>query len=386
MGNLTVSSLLENIFRAKDRVQREVTGFLPGVTINSDIAGISTGGTVTSHIAPVPTLNTSYTPSMTPPEGDNQTIAVDTMAISQVANISIPLVGEQLRQIDNTAGQAVLDDMFAQALRKLANTIEAHVASVAYKGASRAVGTAGTTPFASNHNVINSLRQTLLDNGTPMNDGMISLVINSLAGTNLRNLSNLYKVNEAGGGDLLRRGVLTDISGIMIRESANIQSHTKGAGTGALFNGAGAVGDTTVTYDTLTVNTTGIKAGDVVTHASDSTNKYVVKTGTTATSGTIVLNKPGLLVAAADNDAITVGNSYTANVGFHKSAIELVMRPPAQPYGGDAATDRMTIKDDQTGLVFEVATYKGYGKNVIDITCFYQAKVWKPEFVATLLG
>jgi hypothetical protein len=62
------------------------------------------------------------------------------------------------------------------------------------------------------------------------------------------------------------------------------------------------------------------------------------------------------------------------------------MRPPAQPYGGDAAVDRMTIADDKTGLVFEAALYKGYGMNMLELTCFYKAKVWKPEFVATLLG
>jgi len=46
----------------------------------------------------------------------------------------------------------------------------------------------------------------------------------------------------------------------------------------------------------------------------------------------------------------------------------------------------MTLSDDVSGLVFEVAQYKGYGMGMFDITVFYQAKVWKPEFVATLMG
>jgi hypothetical protein len=33
-----------------------------------------------------------------------------------------------------------------------------------------------------------------------------------------------------------------------------------------------------------------------------------------------------------------------------------------------------------------MALYKGYGKSMLDITTFYGAKVWKPDFVATLLG
>lgn len=142
-----------------------------------------------------------------------------------------------------------------------------------------------------------------------------------------------------------------------------------------------AVGSTALTLDTGSGT---IVAGDILTHASDSTNKYVVKTA--LASNVVTIANPGLLIATANNDAVTVGDSYTANVAMHKSAIELVMRPPAQPYGGDAAADRMTIRDEQTGLVFEVATYKGYQKNIIDITCVYQAKVWKPENVAILLG
>jgi len=381
MGNLTVSSLLENIFRAKDRVSREITGFIPSVTVNTSDVGISTGGTVTSHYAPAPTLNTSVTPAMTIPEGDNQTITVDTMTIGQVANVQIPITGEVWRQISNTTGQALLDDMFAQAIRKIVNAIEAHVGSVAYKGASRATGSAGTTPFGSNFDSVADIRKILVDNGCP-DDGMVSLIINTAAGAKLRKLASLYQANTSGNDQMLRRGALLDLLNIAIRESGQVASHTAGTGSGYLINlGNTAVGSTALTLDTGSGT---ILAGDILTHASDSTNKYVVKTA--LASNVVTIANPGLLIATANNDAVTVGAAYTANVACHKSAIELVMRPPAQPYGGDAATDRMTISDDQTGLVFEVATYKGYQKNIIDITCLYQAKVWKPENVAILLG
>ena len=95
---------------------------------------------------------------------------------------------------------------------------------------------------------------------------------------------------------------------------------------------------------------------------------------------------PGLRGNIADNNAITLGAAYTANILFHRSAIELVMRPPAMPTEGDIAADRMTLQDPNSGLVFEVALYLGYGMNLMEIVCYYQAKVWKPEFVATLLG
>jgi len=386
-NTLTVTSLLENIYRAKDQVAAEPTGFIQSVMVNSGSEGVSLGGTVLSHTTAAPTLNSTYTPSMTLPDGDDQTVSTASMTIGQVANVRIPFKGETLKQIMSTAGQKVIDDMFAQAIRKIRNAIEAHLGTTLKNGASRATGTAGTSPFATNINPLVDARQILLDNGAPMDDGELSLVINSLSGTKLRQIANLYKVNEAGDSALLRRGELSNLMGISIKESAGVATHTKGGATGMLINNGNlAIGSTTLTLDTITVNTTGLTAGDIFYHATDTANRYVIKTGLVATSGDIVINNPGLVVATANNDALTLTNTYTGNSLFHRNAVELVMRPPAQPYGGDAATDRATIVDDKTGLVFEVATYKGYGMSVVDITCLYQAKVWKSEFVATLLG
>ena len=142
-----------------------------------------------------------------------------------------------------------------------------------------------------------------------------------------------------------------------------------------------------ISVDGGTVNTTGFKAGDVISVADEPTaGNYVVKTGLTAVAGDLVLNYPGLRGAIVDGKAVTIGNSYTANVGFHKSAIELAMRPPAQPPGGDAGEEIAVMVDEVTGLSFSARLYKGYGINQIKLMAFYGVKVWKPEFVATLLG
>lgn len=382
-NNIDLSNITEQLYAAKARVCNEPTGFLQSVMINSGTDGVSIGGTVNAMRVQAGTVNTSITPAMTIPAGDDEPAPVaDTMTIGQTVNVRIPFRGEQVKQIDNTTGRSLIEDMITMKLRQLRNTIEAHLASVIYKAASRATGTAGTTPFASNINTINSLRQILVDNGTPMNDGDLSLVISTLAGTNLRNLSNLQKVNEsADGGALLRRGELFNLSGFSIKESAQVQSHTKGTGASYVANGAVAVGGRAITVDTGSGT---MLAGDVITYAADTTNKYVV--GSALAANVVTVNYPGVRVAVPDNNAITVGNDYTANVGFHRTAVELVIRPPAQPPGGDAAADRMVMQDTLTGLVWEAALYRGYKMNMLDITAYYQAKVWQPEFVATLLG
>ena len=371
----TLTGFTELIYQARDIVCREPVGFASSVLVNSGSEGVSLNGTVKSFVAGQPTLNTDHTPAMTVPAGDDMTSTVEEMTIGQVARINIPLKGETVRQLENTVGREnFVKNVLAQGIRKIVNAIEAHIGTVAKNGASRALGTAGTTPFASAHSLIPQVNQILTDNGAP-NDGQRSLVVSTSAGTNLKLLSHIYKVNESGSAETLRNGTLLDIDGVAIKTSAGVASHTKGTGTSYLVNQTGLATDSTsVTIDTGSGT---IVAGDVVTFASGAGSgyNYIVETGVAA-AGTIVLGNPGLRGAIADNNAITVGNSYTGNVLFHRSAIELAIRPPAMPDGGDIAEDRMTVVDPVSGLVFEVALYKGYGMNLMEIVCYYQAKVW----------
>jgi hypothetical protein len=384
-NDISLTGLTEILYQSRDQVAQEPTAFMQGVMVNGGSEGVSANGTVTSLRTTEPTLETSYTPGMTPPDAADITTSTDSLTLSLYAGASIPLKGEQWAQLANTVGaEAALGQLYKQGLRKMINTIEASVADAAYKGSSRAVGTAGTTPFASNFNTINELRQILEDNGCSLDDGMLSLAISTGAGTNLRNLSTLTKVNEAGTEATLRRGELLNVSGFSIRASAGVRSHTKGTGSGYLVNQTGLTnGSRAITTDTGTGT---ILAGDVITFASGTGSGFNYVVGSALASNVVTINHPGLRGNIADNNAITVGNNYTANVGFHKSAIELAMRPPAQPPGGDAGEEIGVLVDERTGLSFSARLYKGYGMNQIKLMAFYGVKVWKPEFVATLMG
>lgn len=381
MSNV-LTDLAADIYKAADIVGRELVGAIPSVTINGGTERAAFGDTVRSHFTRKSTVNSTYTPSMTIPEGDDQTVDNKTMTIDKVANVQIPWTGEDIRHVNNGAGfQTIYGDQIAQAMRAITNAIEVWLLTKMYQGSSRAYGTAGTTPFGSDFDAVAEIRQILVDNGMPT-DGMTTLILNTAAGTKLRNLAQLQKANEAASTALLRQGQLLDLQGIMLKESAGVQSHTKGTGASYLINQSPseAVDQTTLSVDGGSGT---ILAGDIITIAGDS-NKYVVNTA--LSGGDLVIGGPGLREAAADNAAITVGDSYTANVACHRAAAELVVRPPEQPFGGDAAVDRMTVQDPWSGLVYEIAVYKGYGKTMIDVTTFYAAKVWKPDFVATLLG
>jgi hypothetical protein len=382
-----LTNLAADIYRAADIVGREAVGFIPSVTINSGIERVAVGQTVRSHFTRSATVG-DLTPAMTIPEGTDQTVDTKTMTLTKQRGVAIPWTGEDIRFVNGGAGyETVYGDQIAQAMRAICNEIEIDLATEAYQNASRAVGTAGTTPFASNLDLVVDARQILFDNGMPVTDGRLSLIMDSLAGTKMRKLTQLQKVNESGDTRLLRQGTLIDIMGAMLKESAGVVTHTKGAGTGYDFVVAGeAVGQTTLSVEGGTVNVTGIKAGDVITHAGDAVNKYVVNTGTTAASGDIVIGSPGLRIAGVDANEITIGNSYTANVMLHQAAVELAMRAPAKPAGGDAAVDVMMVQDPHSGLVFEISVYKGFNKAMIYVAAVWGKKAWKPDGIALVMG
>ena len=378
----TLTNLAADIYTAADKVGRELVGIIPSATINSQAGQtVARGGVVRSHFTRTPVVNTTYAPSMTVPEGTDQTVDNKTLSVNQFASVQIPWIGEEIKHLNNGAGfETVYGDQITQAMRSIVNTIESYVAGIVKTGSSRAFGTAGTTPFATNFNEIAELRQILVDNGCPM-DNQVTLVINTAAGTRLRNLAQLQRVNEAGGSELLRQGALLDLQNIMLKESAGIGLHTRGTGAGYLVNSASiTAGTTTIPADTGTGT---LLAGDVVTFAADTVNRYVVNT--TLAGGSFALGAPGARVAIADNNAITIGNNYTANVAFHRSAVEVVVRAPMSP-PNEAAQDIMNVTDPWSGLTFQIASYGGYMKSMMEIRCLYDAVVWKPNHVATLLG
>ena len=188
----TLTNLAADIYKAADQVGRELVGFIPAVTINGDATTqAAKGDTIRAAFTRTPTVSTTYNPSMTIPEGTDQTVDNKTMTLDTFANVQIPWTGEDILHVNNGSGfETIYGDQIKQAMRAITNSIESAIGTAAYVASSRAFGSAGTTPFGSNFNEIAELRQILVDNGCPV-DGNLSLVVNSLAGTNLRQLAQL---------------------------------------------------------------------------------------------------------------------------------------------------------------------------------------------------
>lgn len=381
----TITGLVPTIYNALDVVSRELVGLIPAVSSDMTYERAAVGQTVRSPVAPSSSAS-DITPAVTPPNDGDQTIGSVDMTISKARRVPIRWNGEEKRGLDNNGASynVILRDQMAQAMRTLVNEVEADLAGLNVL-ASRAYGTAGTTPFASTLADPAQMRKILADNGAPMGD--LQLIIDTSAGAAMRTLAQLTKANEAADDNLLRRGVLLDLHGFAIRESAQVKTVVAGTGASATTNTAGyAVGARVITLASAGTGT--ILAGDVITFAGD-TNKYVVSSGDADVSGggTITLAAPGLRKAIpASATAITLSAVSVRNMAFARSAIALATRAPALPEGGDSAVDRMLVTDPVSGLTFEVSMYAQYRQMQLEVALAWGTAMVKPEHAGILLG
>lgn len=378
----TLTNLIADLYVALDVVSREQVGFIPAVTRDGSVDRVAVGQTVRSFVAPAATAG-DITPGVTPPDDGDQTIGNKTIAITKARRVPLRWNGEQTLAVNNNGpGQMTIKQaQLAQAIRTLTNEIEVDLGAL-HQYASRAYGAANAIPFASTLADSAQGRKILADNGAPLND--LQLVINTTAGANLRTLAQLTKANEAGTDSMLRQGVLMDLHGFAIRESAGVKTVAAvGNNTGTYAaNGAHAIGATTITVKTGTGT---ILAGDVITFSNDTTIKYVVTTG--VSNGTsIVIGAPGLIKALAGDETVVIVAATARNIAFERSAIVLATRMPALPDGGDLAVDRTSITDPRSGLSFEVAMYPQYRQMQYEISCAWGVSMVKPEHCALLIS
>lgn len=383
LGANTLTNIIPTLYEALDVVSREMIGFIPAVSRDSSAARAALNETI--NIPIVPTVAAAdITPGVTAPNTGDQVLGNTTMTIQKSRMVPVRWNGEETVGVKNSGLYPSVNQLrFQQAMRTLCNEVEADLGAL-YAFASRAYGTAGTIPFGTASDLSDNAQalKILQDNGAPQVD--IHAVLGSSAIANIRGKQSvLFKVNEAGTDQLLRRGIIGDIQGAAIHTSAGVKRPAVGTGSAYTSNTAGyAVGATDIT---LITGSGTILAGDVVTFAGD-TNKYVVATGVAA-PGVLSLQEPGLRQALpASAQALTIVAIAERNLYFPRSAIALVTRSPAMPEGGDQADDVMEITDPVSGLTFQIALYRQYRQVHFEVGLAWGVKAVAPRHLVALIG
>lgn len=374
-----LTELMPTLYVALDIVSREMVGFVPAVAVNAAPTTAALGEDIQ-----IPRTTTAEAEDILPgkpsEKGDPDLDHLK-MTIQKSRMVPVKWNGEQQLGVNNSGTyNTILAGQFAQAMRTLANEVDADLARL-YVGASRAHGALGTVPFKDGIADAPMTRKILADNGAPLTD--LQMVVDTTIGAFLRANAQLTKANEAGSDATLRRGELLQLSGFSIRESAQIRTHEAGIITGsALVNNVDGYGrgDDVLAVDGMSA--LNLKAGDVLSFGDGS--KYVVPD--LATTTPLRIAAPGLMLPVTDNTPVTLLGNYVPSLAFDRNALQLVARAPAMPEGGDEADDVTTITDPISGISFQVAVYRGYRQVRYEIGLAWGVKLIKPEHVAILIS
>ncbi len=382
----SLTGLYQTIYAAMNVVSRELIGMIPAVSKDSQAEQVTLNQSIRSPIVPAPAV-TDIAPSNVSSTGEDMNVTHVNVEITKQRKTSFHLTAEEEKGLQ--AGGTMPDittQRFIQSFRALGNEIEEDLAGL-YKYASRVYGTLGTVPFntADDLTELAQLGKILDDNGAPKSGR--SLIMNTTALANLQGKQpSVFRVNEAGEPMGRRMGAIGMLLNFDIGVSGQIPVHDSSSVTAGKINNSDGegVGETTLTVDDYSSEP--MKAGDIVSIVGDS-NKYLLAEASAAGATSIVIAKPGLRLAAADDAVINhAATDYTPSLGFTRDAFHLACRVPAVPEGGDSADDRMYIMDPHSGLVYEVSIYKQYRQVTYEIGICWGVKAVNPEHAALLIS
>lgn len=384
-GDFTMTAVLPVLYSAAADVAKESVGYLNAISTDFDDKQVALNNTVTVPWS-TPNVVADYTPAAYAALGTATTANGRTLTLSSSKVDSWSVSGEQEQSLMNGGiGQDWMRQRMAQGFRVVRNSAESALAAVAYKGASRATGTAGTTPFASDLSAITAAKKILIDNGAPQTD--LQCVTNSDAYINILNLGLVNQAQLAGSDQERRSGILGSQFGFQMRISGQIAAHTAGTATAMDCTAVEPIGETTIACDGGSGGT--ILEGDIVTRdvtggGSADTNKYVVGTGNAAiTTGTFAINYPGLKVATTIANEWTIGSSYTPTSLFVRNAIVGCIRVPYIPQSAILQTQTVT---DEFGMPYLFVRAVGDGIVTYRIHQVFGFLAVNPEMIVTILG
>lgn len=384
-----LNTLVPTMYRALNTVARELAGGIMGVTRDSNAQQVAIGQKIEFPISAKAGLR-DVKAQANVPETTASDIDSKVLEITKAKAADVLYTGNEQLALGSSY-QMILQDQLTEAMRSIVNEIEADLVSIAVsegENAGNAIGVKTTVPFGTDIKMFTEAYKKLQDNGAGMSD--LQAVLNTSASMNVRNLVQLQRVDNSGNDSLLRQGIIGNLMGFNIRESAGFKTHTKGtSGTTSdsaplakyKTNGIARKGTAKIAIDTGAGT---FVQGDIVTFGDDTT-KYIVASDV-ASGGTVLQLVTPLQKDVADNTDITIGDNYMASVVFPRNAIWLATRTCPLPQGGDKAIAARTITDPMTGLSFGISLYPGYKQNQIEVSSAWGVGVIKPEFVVPILG
>ncbi|MEL7314637.1 MAG: hypothetical protein AAFN08_06760 [Cyanobacteria bacterium J06559_3] len=376
---MALDDLYGKILAVGADVIREQT-YLPALVnhvTNEDKTLARSKGGIVEVIVPPDFVTRDVVPASTPPasQGEPAPSTVQ-VALDNFKEVNIPLTEKQITQLEAADPMAI---MFIQnAVGPIIEDITAAIAAT-YKGIYGYVGTAGTTPFASNPADAQNTKKVLTRQKCPKM--MRSMVLNTDAYANAIGLEAFRSYLQFGSDSTVRYGEVDMAYGFRFHEDVGMDgiSHTTGGGAGWLVNQADhAVADTTVVIDTGSGDPV---VGDIFTVAGD-TQTYVVS----GYASNTITYAPAAKVAWANNAAITFKASHAINLAFNPFAFAFDSRPHARLRLPGVTSNYMTWVDDMTGVTLRLEIRDEYHQTGIYLSCLFGAELVDPRLACRIAG
>jgi len=246
------------------------------------------------------------------------------------------------------------------AVAALAADVNAYIFSK-YTAVYNAIGTPGTTPFGGSTPSpadATNVRKFLNIFKAPVFDRR--LVLDPEAGEAALNLGQFQDASKSADPNVITDANIGRKLGFDWYEDQQVPTHTAGTITSALA----AKSATAQPVDTTNVictsdNDIDLLEGDIILFAGDPQTYVLTADAARTGAGDITLPiQPGLLVALAGDEAVTLKASHTVNLGFQRNAFAFASRPLADvgPY-----TDRIeTVADPVSGISMRLEITRQY--------------------------
>lgn len=326
------------------------------------------------------------TPSNTPPTASDSTISQVQIALSNWKKAGFHLSDKEVMEIDRN--ETFVPMQMSEAVRALANAVNASV-HAEYAGVHGYIGTAGTTPFASDVSDATEARKLLNKQLAPR--GERRAVLDFDAEANALALAQFSDAEKVGSAEVKIEGEIGRKFGIDWFADDGVPTHTSGtasdSGTYTITTAAaGTAGDTAVTIKS-DVGTPTLVAGDVLSFAGHA-QTYVVTAGATlGVTGVAVSVSPSLAANVANAAAVDVRASHIVNLAFHRDAFALAMRPlTAGTADLSLGNQILSMTDAQTGLSLRLEVSRQYKQTVWEFDVLWGVKLVRPELAVRIAG
>lgn len=285
-----------------------------------------------------------------------------------------------LVQVDN----GIIPMQAKEAVKSLANGIEDYLWSLLAAKVSGYAGTAGLTPFGAGLDDFLAADKILNDNLADPEDRF--MIINTAAKASAMGLRAIQDASFRGGRgpNSLISGEIGDILGARWVMSQRVPNHTSGtlAGIGTTVTGVNAIGATVIALSGGASGT--ILAGDILTIAGRTYN--VVSSVGGATPSSVTIAAPGLTLATAGGEVLTIAATFAGNILIQKNALAFAMAPLIDTVEVPGATLQSVAIDEGSGLSLRLEVSRQHRQVQWSFDALYGGTVVRPQLAAWLAG